>query len=101
MHGHTCLFLVDSGRIQYLIQRVRRKIVDVRTIDMKVNLFNGIIVFEGSGRELKQFIKEMPVLNEKLIDLQLATNDAIVKHQSEMAKIVPAGMKNNAGPYSG
>jgi hypothetical protein len=92
---------VDSGKIRYRIQRVRRKIAYVWIIDMKVNLFNGIILFEGSARELKQLIKEMPELNRKLIDLQLATNDSIVKHQSEMAKIIPAGMKNNPGPYSG
>ena len=65
---------------------------------MKLNLFNGIIIFEGSMTELKGVMDEMETMTQKLIDLQLRTNDAIIQHQEGLARIEATKAKNGQRP---
>jgi hypothetical protein len=54
---------------------------------MKLNLFNGIIVFEGSVSELRAVMSDMDTMTPKLVDLQLKTNSAVAFHQGELVKV--------------
>jgi hypothetical protein len=64
---------------------------------MKLNLFNGIIVFEGSVSELRAVMSDMDTMTPKLVDLQLKTNEAVAIHQSELVKIQPPNKSQQPG----
>lgn len=61
---------------------------------MKVNLFNGIIVFEGTIKQLKGFLDLMPEVKDKIIGFQHATNMAVFEHQ-KMSAEAQAEIGNN------
>jgi hypothetical protein len=54
---------------------------------MKLNLFSGMLIFEGTQKDFNHVIEKLPELKDKMIAIQQIINDTSIDYLTRQSKI--------------